>query len=209
MNSYSKQMYYPSVSTTTKMLVASTAMFLALQGTGSNYDMENVGKWVQHVERRTLLAIDAKQLVNFTPYAMRTIVEHMENIRSIHNIPFSEWASFFGVSRQAIYKWLGGKAEPEKEKQDRIVKLSGIIDRLREADSVQVGALLKMKAFNGLSLIDLLSTHQYTEEHLNVILNEARIAKAAYQQSGLLSSKAKSTNDWQSSISIPGTIDKH
>lgn len=39
------------------------------------------------------------------------------------NIPVIDVASFFGVSRQAVYLWFKGKCRPHKDLHERIEKL--------------------------------------------------------------------------------------
>lgn len=39
------------------------------------------------------------------------------------NIPVTDVASFFGVSRQAVYLWFKGKCRPHKSLHERIEKL--------------------------------------------------------------------------------------
>jgi hypothetical protein len=39
------------------------------------------------------------------------------------NIPVTDVAAFFNVSRQAVYLWFKGKCRPKKELQEKIEKL--------------------------------------------------------------------------------------
>jgi hypothetical protein len=39
------------------------------------------------------------------------------------SIPVMDVASFFGVSRQAVYLWFRGRSRPKKELQEKIQKL--------------------------------------------------------------------------------------
>lgn len=139
---------------------------------------------------------------------VRTTLEHIENIRHVFDIPLSNIADLLNVSRQAVYKWLAGTSIPEQQKQTSIKKLSQIADRLKEAHIIRAGLLIKMKAFNGRSLTELLLAGEATNEHLIALINEAKIMEASYKKSGLSLSKAKPTNDWQSYISIPGFPEK-
>src|SRR5258708_10187775 len=134
---------------------------------------------------------------------VRTTVEHLENIRIVLNLPIATLASVFGVSRQAIYKWLAQVSSPEPNKVESIIKLSKIADAFKQAGIHRTGALLHMKLFNGESLLDLLKTGKSNENHSNQLLAEAQIMETSYQRSGLAQSNAPSTNDWLSSVSIP------
>ena len=64
-----------------------------------------------------------------------------------------------------------------------------------------------MKAFNGQSLLDLLKTDKDCTAQVSALISEAKAMEVSYQKSGLATSKAKPTNDWQASISIPGAIE--
>ena len=138
---------------------------------------------------------------------VRSPVEHIENIRTVLNPSVSDLAHLFDVTRQAVYKWLAGDSTPEEEKLKRIIKLSGIADTFKAANISRAGSLLKMKTFNGRSLLDLLKTSEDCTAQVSALISEAKAMEASYQKSGLATSKAKPTNDWQASISIPGAIE--
>ncbi len=72
----------------------------------------------------------------------------------------------------------------------------------------RAGALLKMKAFAGRSLMDLIKSGENRSEHVAALISEAKAMEASYKQSGLATSKSKSSSDWQSSISIPGSSER-
>jgi transcriptional regulator with XRE-family HTH domain len=134
---------------------------------------------------------------------VRTPMEHLENIRSVLNPPISELAMLFGVSRQAIYKWLAQDSSPEADKLARIVALSKIADAFKEAKIQRAGTLLYIKISDGESLCDLLRADKPYDKQLAALIAESKIMEANYQQSGLSQSNTKPTNDWLSSISIP------
>lgn len=81
--------------------------------------------------------------------------------------------------------------------------LSKIADAFKEAGIQRAGALLNMKAFEGQSLFDLLKSEKPYEKAVQALISEAKIVEASYVRSGLSQSNAKSTKDWQASISIP------
>lgn len=185
---------------------------MTFNGTGGIYDMNQSDQWIVIIERRLpnveVYNIKPKNEIINRP-DVRTTAEHIENIRDYLNISISELSAFFEVSRQAIYKWLAGGTVPEQKTQNQITLLSRIADQFREANISRAGTLLKMKAFEGRSLMDLIVSGEYTNEHVRVLINEARIMENSYRQSGLSSSKATSTRDWQASISIPGSSEKN
>ena len=112
------------------------------------------------------------------------------------------------MSRQAIYKWISGETTPEDETIDRIHQLSRISDRFREANVLRAESLLKMKTFNGLSLMELIQSGENTDKHIDALIAEANAMESAYRNSRLAESKAIPTDDWLSDISIPGSFEK-
>ena len=177
-----------------------------LVGTGSIYDLRRTETWRHHIQARVPFVVDAAS----DPHQdarrpdVRTAAEHIENIRNVLNPAVSDLATLFDVSRQAIYKWLAGTSTPEPEKLDRIGALSQVADAFRNAGVSRAGSLLKMKAFEGKSLLDLFKSGENRPEHIVALIDEAKLMEASYRQSGLASSKAKPTSDWQSYFSIPG-----
>jgi hypothetical protein len=61
-----------------------------------------------------------------------------------------------------------------------------------------------MKAFDGLSLLDLVTSGQLEQSHIQSLVAETKAMDAAYNRSGLARSKAKPSDDWRAEISIPG-----
>jgi len=140
---------------------------------------------------------------------VRTVPEHMENIRGTLKPKMADLSAIFDVSRQAIYKWISGETTPEDETIDRVRQLSRISDQFREAKVMRAESLLKMKTFNGLSLMELLiQSGENTDEHVDALITEAKAMESAYSKSRLADSKAIPTDDWLSDISIPGSFKK-
>src|SRR5690606_37810959 len=122
---------------------------------------------------------------------LRSASEHLANIRQVLNPAIADLAAVFGVSRQAIYKWIGGEATPEHEKFERIIALSHAADAFRDAGITRASAMLKMKAFEGRSLLDLAATGQLLPSHIRMLIAEAQAMDAAFDRSGMAKSKAK------------------
>ena len=176
-----------------------------LVSTGSAYGTDRVEEWLNHIQSRTNAPVSTlSQPANLD---VRSPVEHIENIRTVLNPSVSDLASLFDVTRQAVYKWLAGDSTPEEVKLKRIINLSEIADTFKAANISRAGSLLKMKAFNGQSLLDLLKTDKDCTAQVSALISEAKAMEVSYQKSGLATSKAKPTNDWQASISIPGAIE--
>ena len=121
------------------------------------------------------------------------------------NPAIADLATTFGVSRQAIYKWIGGETTPEDDKLERIRSLSLAADAFQKAGMARASSLLKMKAFEGRSLLDLVAAGQLLPEHTQALIVEAQAMDAAYSRSGLAKSKAAPSDDWRTELSIPGS----
>lgn len=197
------------------MGAAATAAFavfgsaLTLIGTGTVYKLNRTEDW------RTLVQARVPFIVDVVPQSessaerpdVRTAAQHLSNIRQVLNLAISDLAIAFGVSRQAIYKWLSDDATPEPDKRERIVTLSRVADAFRDAGVSRASALLKMKAFDGRSLLELLPEGKLRQEDVQTLIAEAKAMDALYASSGLSGSRTKPTADWQTSVSIPGSAE--
>lgn len=179
---------------------------LTLAGTGSAYDISRARDWRTLVQHRVPLIIDVEAPSDSSAPRpdLRTAAEHIANIRQVLNPAIADLASVLGVSRQAIYKWIGGDVTPEPDKLERIRTLSHVADAFRDAGVSRASALLKVKAFDGRSLMDLVAGGEFLPKHVQALIAEARAMEAAYGRSGLARTKAKPTEDWQTELSIPG-----
>jgi hypothetical protein len=196
-------------SVTKKSVVAAVSAVLVFSGTGTSYAVGRYDTWQHHLGFRVPFMPSGTNMSVETVARpdVRSTAQHIDNIRTVLNPSVSELASLFEVSRQSIYKWLSG-ATPEPDKSTRIIELSRIADTFRNARVSRAGALLKMKSFDGLSLLDIWKSHANSEDHVVALIAEARIMENSYKNSGLSASKSKSTSDWQSYISIPGSIEQ-
>jgi transcriptional regulator with XRE-family HTH domain len=181
-----------------------------LVGTGSAYAMNRAEEWCHHIQPRVGFVVNKSVGAADYPSTLdvRTAVEHIENIRSVLNPSVADLANLFDITRQAVYKWLSGDSIPEPEKLERIEKLSRIADAINAAKISRASSLLKMKTFNGRSLMDLVKAGEDCTTHVTALIAEAKAMEASYDLSGLASSKAKPTSDWQSYVSIPGSFEQ-
>jgi len=180
---------------------------LAVVGTGSVFDLSRAGDWRTMLQPRVQFIVDVDVLGD-TPAQrpdLRTAAEHLANIRQVLNPAIMDLASVLGVSRQAIYKWIGGDATPEDDKLNRIRALSVAADAFREAGVSRASTLLKMKVFEGRSLLDLAASGDLKPAHVQTLINEAKAMEAAYDRSGLSRTKARPSDEWQTEVSIPGS----
>lgn len=126
-----------------------------------------------------------------SPRTTSSASDHIGNIRQALNPAIADLAKVFGVSRHAIYKWISGEATPEPDKFERIRALSYAADAFREAGVARASHLLKMKVFDGRSLMDLAAAGQLLPSHIQSLVAESSAMEAAYERSGLAKSRAK------------------
>lgn len=134
---------------------------------------------------------------------MKTVLE-VENIKNVFDIPISSIADILNVSRQAVYKWLANTSMPDENKHAVIKTFSQVADKFKKAGINRPGILLKMKAFEGRSLSDILLAGENADFYISALIKEAKIRESSYKKSGLSESKANPTDEWRSYISIPG-----
>jgi hypothetical protein len=196
--------------------VAATAAFaligsaLAVGGTGSVFEISRAGDWRRMLEARVPIHVDvgiADDRHEQRP-DLRSASEHLDNIRQVLNPAIADLATVFGVSRQAIYKWIGRETTPEPDKFERIRVLSDAADAFRDAGVTRASSLLKMKAFEGRSLMDLAAAGRLLPSHIQSLIVEAQAMDTAYGRSGLTKSKARPSDDWRAEASIPGAPER-
>jgi len=192
---------------------AATAFALigfAAGGSGSVFDISHAREWRRMLEARVPIHIDVGTTDDSQEQRpdLRSASGHLGNIRQVLNPAIADLATVFGVSRQAVYKWIGGEATPEPDKLERIVALSHAADAFRDARVTRAPSILKMKAFEGRSLMDLAAAGQLLPSHIQSLIAEAQAMDAAYDRSGLAKSKAQPSDDWRTEMSIPGSLER-
>ena len=201
--------YAPPVNNTANRLVVAV-MGLLVAGTGSAYPIHDADSWFKTVKPRVSfsLAKESKTHKNEERLDVRTSVEHIENIREILNPSMTDLAAVFGVSRQAVYKWISRDSEPEPATQLKVSMLSRVADQLNAANVERAGSLVKMKAFEGRSLMDLVKLGISSSDHISALIAEAARMQSNYSDSGVRSSKAIPSDSWKSYVSIPGSFEQ-
>lgn len=187
--------------------IASLGSTLAVGGTGSVFDIARVNEWREMLQYRVPYVVDTGGIDDNQEYLsdLRSAADHLANIRQVLKPAVADLATVFGVSRQAIYKWIGGETTPEPDKFERIRLLSHAADAFRDAGVARAPALLKIKAFDGHSLMDLAASGQLLPTHVQSLIAEAQVMESAYERSGLANTKAKPSEAWRAELSIPGS----
>ncbi|GKV78631.1 repressor [Pectobacterium carotovorum subsp. carotovorum] len=196
----------------TPLLSGIFATMLLGSGTGANFDLHNVAHWLSYVKDKSpvigeLVNDDTPVEQVETALDPRTVDRHLANIRNVIGLPMSELAKELGVTRQALYKWLSAETYPDStEKVEQIQHLSMIADLFR-ANGVSNGrTLIKMRVFDGSNLLETIRQSPDWFEKAKSLVVEAVAMKEAAKNSGIMNSKAKSSEDWLSTESIPGSI---
>ncbi len=185
---------------------AQTVFMVMLVGTGSAYAMDRSDTWRPYLQHRVPF-LEASAVVSdgIDRVDVRSPLEHLENIRSVLNPAISDLASTFEVSRQAIYKWLSNDSKPEVGSRSRVEALSQIADTFKAAEVARAGSLLKMKAFGGRSLLEIVKMGGDWHEAVALLVAESRAMELAYERSGLAKSTGKPTSDWLAAQSRPAS----
>lgn len=192
--------------------VIAIAASCLLVGTGATYPVNSIQNWRQFVQPKVQFGFEAVEVSSTTdtvqPVDVRNIAQHLANIREILSPSMSELAKELGITRQALYKWLSGENQPDDPvKTNFIARLSYVADEFRKAHVSDGKLLIKMKAFNGLSLVDLIKGELDWLEPVQLLINESNAMSAAADIAKFAASKAMPSDGWLSSISIPGTVE--
>lgn len=192
--------------------IVAIAASLLLVGTGASYPVDAYKQWRPYVQPRVQFTFDTSDNYIVQEAAqevdVRSVAQHLANIRGVLSPSMSELAKDLGITRQALYKWLSGENQPEDEaKVLFITNLSNIADAFSLAGISDAKMLIKMKAFGGLCLMDLLKQGEDWQQPVQLLINEAKVMSSAVEKANFSASKAIATENWKSSVSIPGTIE--
>lgn len=181
------------------------AVFFLHAGTGSFYGNDLNERWPDRATQGPTFNahIDSRSEDATQRFDIRSPSEHIENIRKVLDPALSDLAALFGLTRQAIYKWINGASSPDETNLVRVVALSQIADRFRSEGIPRADYLVKMKIFAGRSLMDLVKDGEQTDQHLTTLIAEAKAMSDGYQRSGAADSKTRPSDAWKSSVSIP------
>lgn len=185
-------------------------------GTGNTYNAEKVDEWKDFIQPmvgfKLLGASDSHVYVveheQAEPVDVRTVAQHLANVKDVLAPSMSSLAGELGISRQALYKWLSGENRPEDLEKIKYIKaLSSIADGFRNAEVPDAPHLFKMKAFDGKSINDVLKAQGEWSAALNLLIKESKAMAQSFESSKLTQIKGKSTSDWMSDVSLPGLFE--
>lgn len=185
-------------------------LFACYVGTGSTCGASQNDGWSAPAVSGTTFSvpINAQNDAPAQRLDIRSPKEHIENIRKVLDPAISDLAALFGLTRQAIYKWINGTSSPDDTNMARVVALSQIADRFKAEGTSRAHDLVKMKIFSGRSLMDLVKNSEQTDQHLTTLIAEAKAMSDGYQRSGAAESRTRPSDAWKSSISIPSASEQ-
>lgn len=199
---------YRTTNSSFKERTIMAAACFSLFGTGSSFPLDYAQKWKEYIKPSLQVELDNSFgcTNGILDVDTRTISHHIKNIRSILVIPMSELARDIGVTRQALYKWLSGESQPEdKNNRTYIEALSNIADQFSNAGISNAKLLVKMKAFNGHSLLDIVKNNGEWHRNVNILIEESKKSESAGRKVNSIIKNSIPNEGWRSSISIPRT----
>lgn len=130
---------------------------------------------------------------------------YLDNIQSVFKLKVWDFARAMKMSPREAYQWLKGHTSAGASRSMFLGSLSAAADAFQEAGVVKrAPVMVKLRVFDGKSLLDLAAEDQLSRDHVENLISEARAMEAAYERSGLRQVRGKPTDDWKSEISIPG-----
>jgi len=115
---------------------------------------------------------------------VRQAIDNLKQIRAVFKPSISDLAGLVGVSRQAVYNWLGGE-RPSHESADRLEDLAKAAD-LVAAYGVATPYLLRRKIRDGKNLMDIVRGGGSAQDAARSLV---RIAEQEAKQRNLLKSR--------------------
>jgi transcriptional regulator with XRE-family HTH domain len=176
-------------------------------GTGGSITPYGMAEWSRRTCRQNLHPlISVVESPSPTKIVVRTLAEHITNVRDGFAISMSDLASILGITRPTAYAWLRGD-EPKPEKVPRIQRLSEIADRVKEMNISRIDKLMHRPLSDGRSLFDVLKAEEDPSDLL-VSLQALAAKEAETRQKPKGSGKnLRSLDDALGDFSVPIDFD--
>lgn len=188
----------------------SKAMFAVMGSlivsTGSAFDIGHIDNWHTYVDKRVPIRLRGPAKSMEVKHDLRSAMQHIDNIRQVINPSVTDLAFTFGLTRQAVYKWIAGTSSPEDDSRKKIIELSRIADMFEENNVSRSLILVKMKTFEGKSILDLIREGAPCYELAKTLVAESKIMEEASLKAKEISARSRSSESWKSDISIPGAF---
>jgi transcriptional regulator with XRE-family HTH domain len=128
--------------------------------------------------------------------------EYFQIVRSTFSPAVSDLAYAFDVTRQAVYKWLNGSAIPEDAKFAKLQRFFDVANAFNVMGVTAKADYLKLKVFQGRSLLDLIRENGLSDAQINQFVTEIKSMQTEFKVATRNPSKANPTDDWRSDQSI-------
>lgn len=183
--------------------IAAYSVAALVIGTGGNFDLSQYRDWPEHFKARIPFQLHEANTSSTSSLDARRIEDHLANIKSVLSLSITDLSHMFGVSRQAFYKWQSGDAYPEAGNTEAIVKVSNVADRLNAAGVSRARHLVKMKIFDGRSLVELVKHGSFEMNDIDRLIDESRRMEDSYKKSSVYKSNTQKHDDWMTDSSLP------
>jgi hypothetical protein len=168
-------------------------------GTGAVWDVE------QFADRRMFEQVRHSNMrVQKIVTPLRTTSEHIANILRVISPSVTELGIILKVSRQAVYKWKNGECELDSDNADRVMRLSHIAHQFSSANVANPMPLLKAKAFDGHSALELFEQDRLNDSQILLLIKEGKAMQRTYKNASAIHSRARVSEDWRATVSLPG-----
>ena len=168
-------------------------------GTGAVWDVAQFANRPTFEQER-----DSNMRVQKIVTPPRTTSDHIANILRVISPSITELGVILKVTRQAIYKWKNGECELDSENADRVRRLSLIAHQFSVANVANPMPLLKAKAFEGYSALELFQQDRLNDKQIALLIKEGKSMQQTYKNASAANSRARASEDWRATISLPG-----
>ncbi len=117
-------------------------------------------------------------------------VDLIAEIKATLGVSITDLASVTGVSRQAVYDWIGGTKQISDANYDRLLELRQVCLEWRSRVTRPLGRLMRVKSKEGKTLLDLLGQEPLDRARIELHLG-ALASKAAEQDEVRKARKSK------------------
>ncbi|WP_445620646.1 helix-turn-helix domain-containing protein [Kushneria sp. Sum13] len=185
-----------------------TALITLFLGTGSAFSVADIGKWSNDISERAGITISGKKTkieneAGNDNIDTRSASQKLKAAQESLHLSVSDLSRIFGVSRQAIYKWLSDENRPTTEYNLMIDQIGELEHAVAKSNISNRHNLLKVKAFSEGSANDLLKSGSLTTDKIKSLLAKIEDSETKAKVVKSKASGIERNTDWKSSISIP------
>ncbi len=136
------------------------------------------------------------------------MIHHIRDYMTFFDLRASEAAEWYKVDKSTINSWLADLEHPDDDEYWEGYPYLEMAMTLLELNGVRSGKyFINWTKLDGKTILDLKKSGELKPYHIHFQVHQFKEMQAAYDRSKLSKSKAKSTDDWKSEISIPGGLE--